>query len=249
MAVTVEDVLLIMEELAPPELAESWDNVGLLVNAGRPVSGILTTLDITPAVIAEAAALGCTLIVSHHPVIFDPLKTLSAHDLPGLLLQSGVSAICMHTNLDAAAGGVNDTLADILGIQSPTPFADGCGRIGTVEATTATALAALCAQKLGAHVKYADAGRPVNRLAEVSGAGGSFWPEALRLGADCLITGEANHHAGCDALRSGLSLVVAGHWCTERPIAAVLANRLAAALPEIPVRVSAADADPYAYLS
>lgn len=248
MAVTVEDVLAIMQNFAPPELAEDWDNVGLLVDAERPVTGILTTLDITPAVIAEASARGCELIVSHHPVIFDPLKTLSARDLPGLLIKSGISAICMHTNLDAASGGVNDTLADILGIRDTAPFAGGCGRIGTVAPTTAPKVAALCADRLGAHVKYADAGKPILRMAEVSGAGGSFWADALGLGADCLVTGEANHHAACDALRCGLSLVVAGHWSTERPIADVLTSRLTAALPGVTVRTAATDADPYAYL-
>ncbi len=248
MALTVQEVLRAMEAFAPPALAEKWDNVGLLVDAGRPVTAVLTTLDITPAVIREAAAQGCELIVSHHPVIFAPLKTLAADDLPGLLLQNGISAICMHTNLDAADGGVNDTLAALLEMRDAVPFAEGCGRIGTVAPTTAAALAGLCRQRLGAHVKLADAGRPITRLAEVSGAGGSFWEEARALGADCLVTGEANHHAGCDALRRGMSLIVAGHWATERPIAAVLAARLAAALPGLRTAVSAADADPYTYL-
>ena len=248
MSITVQQVLEEMRRIAPPELAESWDNVGLLVDAGRPVDAILTTLDITAPVVEEAVRLGCSLIVSHHPVIFDPIKRITADELPALLLKGGVSAICMHTNLDAAPGGVNDTLAELLGMRDTVPFADGCGRIGTVDATTAKALAELCADTLGPGVRYVEAGRPVLRLAEVSGAGGSYWKEALDLGADCLVTGEANHHAACDARRLGMGLVAAGHWATERPIAGVLAKRLKEAFPDIPVTVSRADTDPFTYL-
>ena len=105
MSVPVTDVLAELRRLAPPELAQSWDNVGLLVDAGRPVTAVLTALDITPPVVEEAAALGCELIVAHHPVIFQPLKTLGSADVPALLLRRGISAVCMHTNLDAAEGG------------------------------------------------------------------------------------------------------------------------------------------------
>lgn len=248
MSITVQQVLEEMRRIAPPELAESWDNVGLLVDAGRPVDAILTTLDITAPVVEEAVKHGCTLIVSHHPVIFDPIKRVTAQDLPALLLAGGVSAICMHTNLDAAPGGVNDTLAELLGMRDTIPFADGCGRIGTVDATTAKALTELCRDTLGPGVRYVEADHPVLRLAEVSGAGGSYWKEALELGADCLVTGEANHHVACDAKQRGMGLVAAGHWATERPIAAVLAKRLSEAFPDIPVTVSRADQDPFTYL-
>lgn len=248
MSITVQQVLEEMRRIAPPELAESWDNVGLLVDAGRPVDAILTTLDITAPVVEEAVKHRCNLIVSHHPVIFDPIKRVTAQDLPALLLAGGVSAICMHTNLDAAPGGVNDTLAELLGMRDTIPFADGCGRIGTVNATTAKALAELCQDTLGPGVRYVEADHPVLRLAEVSGAGGSYWKEALELGADCLVTGEANHHVACDAKQRGMGLVAAGHWATERPVAAVLAKRLSEAFPDIPVTVSRADQDPFAYL-
>ena len=117
MSVTIQQILGLLQTLAPQELACSWDNVGLLVDAGVPVSRVLTTLDITAAVVQEAVENDCQLIVSHHPVIFDPLKHISAGDVPALLIKNNISAICMHTNLDAAPGGVNDTLADLLGMQ------------------------------------------------------------------------------------------------------------------------------------
>lgn len=116
MSVTVQQILGLLQAVAPPALALDWDNVGLLVDAGTPVDSVLTTLDITPAVVREAVENDCQLIVSHHPAIFHPIKSLHADDVPALLMKNGISAICMHTNLDAAPGGVNDTLCDILGI-------------------------------------------------------------------------------------------------------------------------------------
>lgn len=247
---TVQQLLEQMEQLAPPDLACSWDNVGLLVDAGRPVTAILTALDITPAVVEEAANTGCTLIISHHPVIFDPLKRLTAGDVPALLLQNGISAICMHTNLDAAPGGVNDTLADLLGLQDRQNIAENCGRIGTLAApTTARALAERCNALLATRCKYVEGTRPVNKLAVVSGGGGSFLAEGIEAGADCFVTGEAAHHIALLARQKGVGLVVAGHWGTEHPIARVLAEKLTALLPaDVKVSAAVSDTDPYAYL-
>ena len=155
MSVTVQQILGLLQTLAPSELACSWDNVGLLVDAGVPVSRVLTTLDITAAVVQEAVENDCQLIVSHHPVIFDPLKHISAGDVPALLIKNNISAICMHTNLDAAPGGVNDTLADLLGMQREgrRNFAEDCGRIGPVEHTTVQQLARFCADTLHSGVR------------------------------------------------------------------------------------------------
>ena len=185
MAVKVQQVLEILEQIAPPELACSWDNVGLLVDAGRPVTSIMTALDITADVVRDAAESGCELIVSHHPVIFDPLRRVTAEDVPAMLLQNGISAICMHTNLDAAPGGVNDVLADLLRIENRRDFADNCGRIGTLNVpTTAQQLAETCSRMLHTHCKFVEADHPVEKLAEVSGAGGSYLQQAIDEGAD-----------------------------------------------------------------
>ncbi len=246
--VTVAEVYAFMARLAPPELAESWDNPGLLVDTGAAVSGVLTTLDITADVVAEAARTGCQLIVSHHPVIFDPLKRLCPQDVAFALVQNGVSAICMHTNLDAAAGGVNEVLAGLFALQSLAPFAGGCGRVGAVDETTTRALAEKAQATLHTAVKYADAGKPIRRLAVISGAGGSMFADALAVGADCLLTGEASHHAALDAKRLGLSLIAAGHYATEWPIVPVLAEELAAAFPQLKVSPSACCRDPFTYL-
>ena len=250
MSISVQQILALLQTAAPQELALDWDNVGLLVDAGAPVDGVLTTLDITPAVVREAVENDCQLIVSHHPVIFHPIKRLAADDVPAQLMKNGISAICMHTNLDAAEGGVNDTLSDILGIASDgrESFAEGCGRIGTTMPTTVEALARFCADTLHSGVRYVNGNKPVTRLAEVSGGGGSYLQEAIDRGADCLVTGEAAHHIALLAKERGVGLVVAGHWGTEHAIADVLAARISAAFPQLTVAHAESDKDPYSYL-
>ena len=236
---TVQQLYEAMQRIAPLELAEHWDNPGLLVDCAGEVTRVLVTLDITPEVVAEAAAKHCEAIVAHHPVIFDPLKKLGPQDVPFQLVRAGVSAICMHTNLDAAAGGVNEVLAGIFGMQDPEPFAEGCGRVGSIEPITVPQLARKAQQELAARcnapdagpavqVKFADTGKPVRRLA--------------------IISGEANHHHACDAKRLGLSLIAAGHYATEFPVTAAVAEKLRAALPGVEVLVSTANKDPYTYL-
>lgn len=250
MSVTVQQILGLLQTLAPSELACSWDNVGLLVDVSVPVSHVLTTLDITAAVVQEAVENDCQLIVSHHPVIFDPLKHISAGDVPALLIKNNISAICMHTNLDAAPGGVNDVLADLLRIENRRDFADNCGRIGTLNMpTTAQQLAETCSRMLHTHCKFVEADHPVEKLAEVSGAGGSYLQQAIDEGADCLVTGEAAHHIAILAKQKGVGLVVAGHWGTEHPVVFALTDALTERLPkEVTVAPSLADVDPYSYL-
>lgn len=256
---TVRQVYEAMQAIAPLELAEHWDNPGLLVDCGGQMHRVLAALDITPEVVAEAAAKQCEMIVSHHPVIFDPLKKIGPQDVPFQLVQAGISAICMHTNLDAAEGGVNEVLAGIFGMQDWEGFADGCGRVGEVDPITVPELARKAQAVLGGRcnrprsgpavqVKFADTGRTVRRLAVISGAGGSMFEDALAVGADCLLTGEANHHAAIDAVRLGLSLVAAGHYATEFPVCAAIADRLRTAFPELEVRVSGENRDPFTYI-
>lgn len=256
---TVQQVYEAMQQLAPLELAESWDNPGLLVDCGGPVHKVLVTLDITPEVVAEAAEMHCEVIAAHHPVIFSPLKRLGTQDVPYQLVRAGISAVCMHTNLDAAEGGVNDVLADLFGMKDRTPFAGGCGRVGEIEPIPVPELARKAQRVLATRcnapksgpavqVKFADTGKPVHRLAVISGAGGSLFEDAMAQGADCLLTGEANHHHACDAKRLGLSLIAAGHYATEFPVTAAVAEKLRAALPDVEVLVSKANKDPYTYL-
>ena len=256
---TVQQVYEEMQRIAPLELAESWDNPGLLVDCGGTVQKVLVTLDITPEVVEEAARKHCEVIVAHHPVIFSPLKKIGPQDVPCQLVRAGISAICMHTNLDAAEGGVNEVLAGIFGMKNLETFADGCGRVGEIELNSVKGLAYQVQKELASRcnlpengpavqIKLVDNGRMVKRLAVISGAGGSLFEEAIAVGADCLLTGEANHHHAIDAKRLGLSLIAAGHYATEFPVTAAVAEKLRAALPELEVLVSTENRDPYTYL-
>ena len=241
----IAEIVKCVEKIAPPALAEGWDNTGLLVDAGRDGSHILVTLDITPAVVAEAAAQGCELVVAHHPVIFAPLKQITACDVPALLLQNGISALCAHTNWDAAPGGVSDALAALMGLCETEVL--GFGRIGRLPAALSAAdFSALCAEKLHTPVRLADAGRPVQRVALAGGSGADLLPLAVEAGADCLLTGDAGHHAALDALQAGLSLVAAGHYATEWPGVEQLARRLRQDCPGVQVILSRCCTAPFA---
>lgn len=241
----VKDFASAIEEIAPLALVEDWDNVGLLVDCGGEVSSVLVSLDITDEVVNEAEAEGCQLIVAHHPVIFHPMRRIAHRDVVYRLVKKSISALCAHTNLDAATGGVNDILAALFSLSDIQLFA-GIGRVGTLaQPLSAEQLAGLCAVRLRTSVRLADAGRPISRLAVLGGSGGGLLDEALAAGADCLITGEADHHDALDAVQAGVSIIAAGHFASEWPVVPVLANWLNKRFPEAKVKISRRNKDPF----
>ncbi len=198
---TVHEIENALYELAPRELAQSWDNVGLLVGSpGQEVRRVLIALDITGAVADEAAQLGADLIVAHHPVMnchWHPVQTLRDDTTQGRtlfrLIQGGIAAICMHTNLDAAQGGVSDALAAAIGLEGVSWVeVNGSERVGSL--TRAMALPDFLAQvQEGLHpngIRYVDGGRPVRRVAVGGGACGSFFQKAAELGCDAFVTAD-----------------------------------------------------------
>ena len=246
--VDVKEILHVMEQMAPPSLAEEWDNVGLLVDCGKPVQNVLVTLDVTKEVVEEAKEKNCGLIVSHHPVIFKPLKNISSYDIVYELVKNDISVICMHTNLDTAENGVSDTLAKELGLQSIKPFAGG-GRIGELpQETTTESLAKWCREEWNTHVAYCDAGGHIKFLAVVGGAGGDFFEKAVLAGADCLLTGEVGHHDALDAKALGLSTIAATHFATEFFVVPVVAKKLRTAFPNVNVYVTKKNKELFCYL-
>lgn len=121
----INDYIKFVERLAPPNLAQSWDNTGLLIGDGNAkIKNILLTIDITAEVVKEAKKLGCNFIISYHPIIWDGLKKIVAGSVVYDLIQSGISVYSIHTALDAVKGGVNDGLAEIVGIKNPAPIGD-----------------------------------------------------------------------------------------------------------------------------
>lgn len=244
---TVQQIFEQLCAIAPLELQTSFDNSGFLVGRGdREVRKALLSLDITLPVIREAEDLGADLIISHHPLIFHALKELRPNG-PGekalLLAEKGIAALCMHTNLDIAEGGVNDVLIHLLGAQPEEALdAEGCGRVGTLpQGMPLSAFLALCKEKLQVNgLRYVDSGRPVRRLAVMGGSGADSLLDAVQKGCDTYVTADIKYHSFLDALELGLNLIDADHFCTENPVIPVLRDRLKAVFPDVDFQVSQA---------
>ena len=228
---TVKNIYDYIDSIAPFEEQCEWDNSGLLVgNPCREISKIGVVLDITADAVRYAAANGIELIVSHHPVIFRPVKAFLEGDVSYLLAKNGISAICAHTSLDRANGGVNDVLAETLGFRNPVPLAaegeSAMIRKVIIEETEANELAMLVADRLSTGVQLADCGKKIDTVALCGGAGGDFIHAVAGSGCDAYITGEAKHHEYLEAKDLGLTLISAGHFETENPVVAVLAKKI-----------------------
>ena len=231
---------------APLEGKMDFDNVGLLVGRpNRPVERVLVALDIVEDVIEEAIAMGAELIVSHHPMFFD-LRSVTDMDGTGdrilTLAENGIAAICMHTNLDAAEGGVNDALMAALDcpVTGSLDWETGIGRIGEYEegipmpAFLEHVKAALQSNGL----RYHDAGHPVRNLAVCGGAGGSELMLAVEAGCDTYVTSDPKYDQFLEAKRLGLNLIDADHFCTENVVIPVLQDWLREGFPALDVAVS-----------
>jgi len=220
-------------EKIPPSLSCSWDNDGLMCCPDREaeVKKVLVALDVTGAVVREAIDGGYDAVVSHHPLIFDPIKAIDPADHVAKkaidLLRAGVTVMSFHTRLDAVAGGVNDTLAARLGLCDTSPFGvDGeeIGRVGSLASPMSlSAFAELLKTALGAPtVEVSDAGRPVCRVAVLGGSGSDDVLAARAAGADTYVSGELKHSWLTDAPDLGINLVAAGHFYTEDPVCETL---------------------------
>ena len=261
---TVLDVKNAVERLAPAFMKEDWDNVGLLCGrAGAPVHKILVALDPFLNVCREAAEVGADLIVTHHPLLFQPANALTDDDTIGqsilFLAQHGIAAVNAHTNLDKAPGGVNARLAEVLGLRNVTVLNSegsdeqgrpwGLLRIGEWNKTTAAEFAAFVKETLGCPgLRYVDGGRRIVRVAVGGGACAGAIREVSDAGCDAFVTADVKYNQFWDACDLGLTLIDAGHFETENPVCAVLAAYLQAEFPEIPVVLAEKHGDPVHFL-
>ncbi len=225
------EIIKILEQLAPVEIAEEWDRVGLMIGSRESENtGVLLTLDVTPSAVREAEEKGANLIVSHHPFIWDPLPCIDEEDPRGAmyarLIREGISVYSMHTNLDKARGGINDYLAKLFG--GTDVEEDGVGRVFSTGGLTLGELARRVSERLDDKtvVVVGDPDMPVKRAYVVGGAGGSEYDRTKRL-ADVLISGEMKHHQYLDAPIDGLALIEFSHFSSEIIMQEILSDALA----------------------
>lgn len=251
---TVADILDFVHHLAPPYMKEDWDNVGFLCGRReKTVTKILVALDPFEAVCREAADWGAELIVTHHPLIFHPQKSVTGDTKLGdsilFLAEHGIAAIGAHTNLDCAPGGVNDTLAQILGLSdiqviSPSGTDDagsawGLLRSGTVEQQPMETFLGHVKARLGCPgLRYVTAGKPVHRVAVGGGACAGSLEKAYAAGCDTFVTGDVGYNRFWDAYDLGMNMIDAGHYYTENPVCNVLVKKLQAQFADVSVRLS-----------
>ena len=239
----VSDIAAFLDKEIPFSLKMDFDNVGLLCGfPDNEVTRILVALDITLDVIKEAESLGAELIVAHHPVIFTPMKTVTDDTPAGkrviALIRSGISAICLHTNLDRMEGGVNTALAHALGAEKSVQL--DMGSICTLpESVPFPEFLSLTANRLGVRdIRYSDALRPVSKIAVCGGSGGDIVYDAAAHGCDTVVTGEIRHHQWIDGAQMGLNLIEAGHFATENTVVKPLAELLMRGFSGLDVRTS-----------
>ena len=240
--ITVKDIRDLIHSVAPFDTQEEWDNSGLLVgSASREVNGILFALDATERVIDEAVEKGAQLIVTHHPLMLHGRRELTDADHEGRivarLIRENISLIAAHTNLDQAAGGINDTLAAVCGLESVE--GDGFFRCGTLPSpVTADEFRQRLEEELGDSVRRMGPAEAVIRKVGVcSGGGGDFWTQAAESGCDAFVSGEIRHHHALAMTDSGIVGFECGHFATEAPGILALAEALQNSLDEVQCNV------------
>ena len=249
-----------LEMLAPPQLKCSWDNVGLLVgDESKRIERVFICLDITSENVKAAVEFGADLIISHHPLIFEPLRSVTENDITGsivrTLIKNDISAFSMHTNFDIADGGMNDLLAHRLGLENVRKFTvdecigengeefEGIGRVGSLEQPMTLAQFIEHTKNVLACKALKFTGNPdelVQTVALCSGSGGSELYAAYHSGADVYVTGDLKHDHGRVAREIGLNMIDAGHFETENIICEFLAEFFHHRFPETEVEISRA---------
>ncbi|HEY5312186.1 MAG TPA: Nif3-like dinuclear metal center hexameric protein [Pirellulales bacterium] len=259
---TIADIAAFLQRFAPAALAEEWDNVGLLAgDRQQPAQRVMTCLTITPDVVAEARQRRAELIVSHHPLPFRALKRITTDDDVGRLLWqlagAGTAIYSPHTAFDSAANGINQQLAEGLGLIEIAPLvtkpgsegqaALGAGRHGRLATRLDLESLALSVKQFLRIEQVQLVGRPtgaIERVAVACGSGGEFLESALAAGCQCLVTGETSFHTCLAAEAAGCALVLAGHYATERFAVERLAEVLAKEFSDLDVWASRAERDP-----
>ncbi len=250
----VKDILDFLETIAPSYMKMDWDNVGLLCgDENQCIQKVLVALDPFEGVCREAEEIGADLLLTHHPLIFRAPGAVTTQTELGrsilFLAKNDISAVNAHTNLDCAPGGVNDVLAEKLGLQNISVIDPngndehgrpwGLLRQGTVTEQPLSGFLKFVKDNLGCSgLRYADGGKPVHRVAVGGGACGSEIEAAAKAGCDTFVTADVKYNQFWQAKEQGMNIIDAGHFPTENPVCAVLADKIRKAFPEISVVLS-----------
>lgn len=255
---TVNDILRFIESLAPTYMKEDWDRVGL--NCGhsdKEVKRILVALDPFTEVCQEAKSVGADLLVTHHALIWSP-GFITDYTEQGrnilYLIENNIACINAHTNLDCAPGGVNDILAEKLGLQNVEVIAPkgtdekghawGLLRKGAANEQSLQDFLFIVKTSLGCEgLRYADSGKPVKNVAVGGGACAGEMRQAVDAGCDTFVTADVKYNQFWDAKALGINLIDAGHFHTENPVCRYLTEKLREAFPGITVTMSAVHSD------
>lgn len=223
-------ILDLFEEIAPSELAEAWDNSGLqLGDVSREIHNIIMTLDPSAEAVEKVSAMGeGRLIITHHPLIFKPLKRLDLSVWSSRLIETAVkndvSVFSVHTNFDAAKEGINHIIADFFGLEDTVPLlnsgnnGEGLGRFGVLPRPVSLKDFVLKVKEVFSLERAGFAGsedKIICRVAVAGGSGGSLIHEAAAKKADVFVSGDLGYHHICEAMESGMALVDAGHYRME----------------------------------
>lgn len=240
----VGDIYNAVDSAAPFNTAMGFDNVGLLAGGmEEAVSRAVIALDITNEVLEEAENKGAGLIISHHPVIFDPLKSLLKGTVPYKLAALGINALCCHTNLDIADEiGVNYQFAHRLGLSSMEK--SGNIIIGSIKPVRVCEYAADIKTALSAEkVTYTCGDNMIRKIAVCCGAGGGFIFEAFG-NCDAFVTGEAHHDELIFARNNQFPIIVTGHYESEKIFGRALKEYLESKIHDVEFMLSEAEENP-----
>ena len=240
MSVKCRDIMWMMEDMAPAKYAEQWDNPGL--NIGDPdadINKILVALDATENVIDEAIAKGADMIITHHPLLFHAVKKINYNMPDGRkimkLIKNNINHFAAHTNLDAAKGGTNDRLADIIGLKDISVLSEGqfdeigIGRVGIIDGDTTMGMLAVRIKEglgLDAVRVTGNLSRKVKKVALCTGAGAEFIDDAVKAKCDVYVTSDIKYHEAMDAVDKDICLIDATNYATENIIVPVIADYL-----------------------
>ena len=260
----VKDIIKIMEEFAPINLKEDFDNVGLMVgDKEKEVKKILLSLDCTLEVIEEAKEKDIDLIITHHPLLFRKPSSITTDTLTGKkiieLIKNDISLYSSHTNLDSASGGLNETIVNILGYESKELIEvnrnarnenEGLGRIIKLDKEISLDdLVKQVKEKLNINaLKIVKASENIKKIAVINGSGSSFFDMAYKKGADCIITGDTTYHFASDYKEMGVSIIDTGHFLSEWIVFLEVINKLKDKLNEVEIFISENSNDPYTFV-